>query len=91
MYGSHPVDRGKQQRRTSGSHKTRGIFVFISCISLENSDRSFGNGKNVHFLQNARNVMTSCVTLALREYVFFRDSVIANSRYQSMTHFNANL
>jgi len=69
----------------------RNFCTHFMCFSVENSGRSFGNGKNVHFQQNVRDVMTSCVTLALRDYIWVGDIVNANSRYQSLTHLIANL
>lgn len=63
----------------------------FTCFSVESSGRSFGNGKNLHFQQNVRNFMTSCVTLAVRGCICFRDIVIGNSPYQSLTHLNDKL
>jgi hypothetical protein len=65
--------------------------MLILCASAQKAVAGdFVNGKNAHFPQNVRNFVTSCVTLAPREYVCFRDFVIANSRYQILTRLNAN-
>jgi len=94
MYGSHLVGRGKQQRRTSGPHKTHGnVYSFLVFQHRKQwHEFFFRNGKSVRFPQNTWTFVISCVTLALREYcVCFRDFVIVNNLYQSLTHLNANL